>query len=396
MTDSRWAMLAAVFVARAGMGFQYQTVASMTASLRQDLGLSLNQVGILIGAYFVFGIFLALPGGVLTVKIGARRGALLGLLLMTLGGFIEGLVNSWHLQLAARTFAGMGGVLVNVMMAKLVTDWFAEDKLATAMGLFASSWTFGVAIALVTIPWLETAFGLHGVMHVSAIWAAAGLVLVAGFSRERPMLSSLPMTQDIWHQVKSFPLTGIILAGLVWGWFNAAFANIFSFGPSAMMEQGLSGASAGFLVSLVLWTSLVSVPLGGVLADRIATPTFLVALSPAIAAVFIATGFTGAPLVVTLLAIGLTMGLPAGSIMALPSEILRPEQRALGMGLFFSIFYLVMTLAPIGAAHFAAASGSAHAAYQAGAIWIIFGLISFIAFRSYAANINAMKPKPTG
>ncbi len=191
-------------------------------------------------------------------------------------------------------------------------------------------------------------------------------------------------------------MTGIILAGLVWGWFNAAFANIFSFGPSAMMEQGLSSASAGFLVSLVLWTSLVSVPLGGVLADRTATPTLLVAVLPAIAALFIATGFTGAPLVVTLLAIGLTMGLPAGSMMALPSEILRPEQRALGMGLFFAIFYLVMTLAPIGAAHFSAASGSTLAAYQAGAIWISFGLASFIAFRTYSAKVNTMKPTPTG
>ena len=38
MLQSRWTMLGAIFVARAGMGFQYQTVASIAASLRHELG----------------------------------------------------------------------------------------------------------------------------------------------------------------------------------------------------------------------------------------------------------------------------------------------------------------------------------------------------------------------
>ena len=202
------------------MGFQYQTVASIAASLRHELGLSLNQIGVLIGAYFIFGIILALAGGVIALKIGARRGAIFGLLLMAVGGLLAGLSHTWSLQLAARALAGMGGVLINVMLAKLVTDWFADDKLATAMGVFASSWTFGVAIALVSIPCLESALGLHGVLHVSAMWAAAGLVLVAAFSSDRPASSSPAMTQDIRAQIKSLPWPGIVLAGLVWGCAN--------------------------------------------------------------------------------------------------------------------------------------------------------------------------------
>jgi len=37
--------------------------------------------------------------------------------------------------------------------------------------------------------------------------------------------------------------------------------------------------------------------------------------------------------------LGLIFGPPAGIIMALPAEVLRPENRAAGMGLFYSIHY---------------------------------------------------------
>ncbi|MEO0718055.1 MAG: MFS transporter, partial [Pseudomonadota bacterium] len=37
---------------------------------------------------------------------------------------------------------------------------------------------------------------------------------------------------------------------------------------------------------------------------------------------------------------------PAGVIMALSGEAMRPENRAFGMGVFFSVYYAVMAAAP--------------------------------------------------
>src|SRR5207253_2657784 len=60
----------------------------------------------------------------------------------------------------------------------------------------------------------------------------------------------------------------VVCAGLIWGLYNIAFVMIFSFGPSMLVERGWSIPAAGSIISIVLWLSAVSVPLGGLLADR--------------------------------------------------------------------------------------------------------------------------------
>ena len=64
----------------------------------------------------------------------------------------------------------------------------------------------------------------------------------------------------------------MITAGLIWGLFNVGFAMIFSFGPSMLVERGWSIAAAGSTISIVLWLAVLSVPLGGFLADRSRRP----------------------------------------------------------------------------------------------------------------------------
>ena len=43
---------------------------------------------------------------------------------------------------------------------------------------------------------------------------------------------------------------------------------------------------------------------------------------------------------------GFIAGLPAGAIMAMPTRVLQPQNRAVGMGLFFTWYYLAMALMP--------------------------------------------------
>jgi len=42
----------------------------------------------------------------------------------------------------------------------------------------------------------------------------------------------------------------------------------------------------------------------------------------------------------------LVIGIPGGPLMALPAQALRPESRASGMGVFFTIFYVMMAVLP--------------------------------------------------
>jgi cyanate permease len=60
----------------------------------------------------------------------------------------------------------------------------------------------------------------------------------------------------------------VLTAGLVWGFYNAALGVVFGFGPLMLVERGWTLAAASSATSIVLWLVVISVPLGGVIADR--------------------------------------------------------------------------------------------------------------------------------
>ena len=71
--ENRWLILAVLFVVRAAMGFQYQSVGSVFSFLVEDLNIDYAQLGALIGLYQLPGIALAFPGGLLGKPFGATR-----------------------------------------------------------------------------------------------------------------------------------------------------------------------------------------------------------------------------------------------------------------------------------------------------------------------------------
>ena len=69
----------------------------------------------------------------------------------------------------------------------------------------------------------------------------------------------------------------------------------------------------------------------------------------------------------TTIVLGLLCGLPAGPIMSLPARVLKPETRAAGMGIFYTVYYAAMMLGPVAGGACAKWTGSAAAAFDFGA-----------------------------
>src|SRR6202049_5133197 len=175
----RWAILAVLFVVRLTMAFQFQSVAAVAPLLGRQYGVGLADIGILIGLYFTPGIALALPGGAIGQKFGDKTTVLAALMLMLTGSLAMALSNSWSVQIAGRLVAGAGGVLLNVQMTKMVADWFAGKEIATAMAIFVNSWPAGIALSLLTLPSIGTAYGVRAVYFAVAALIGFGLVLLA-------------------------------------------------------------------------------------------------------------------------------------------------------------------------------------------------------------------------
>src|SRR5262245_38182851 len=143
----RWIILLVLFLARTAMAYQFQTVGALGPILVDALKIDFAWVGTLIGLYMLPGAIFALPGGLLGQRYGAKNLVLIGLSLMVAGGSLTA-TDSFPIVASGRLISGVGAVLINVVMTKMVTDWFASREIITAMSVFITSWPLGLAMGL--------------------------------------------------------------------------------------------------------------------------------------------------------------------------------------------------------------------------------------------------------
>lgn len=356
-----------MFVVRLTIAFQFQSVAAVAPLLGHDFGVGLAEIGLLIGLYFTPGVVLSFPGGAIGQRFGDKSTMLGALALMLAGSLIMALSDSWNWQIAGRLIAGAGGVLLNVQLTKMVADWFAGKEIATAMAVFVSSWPAGIALSLLTLPLIGTAHGVSAVHLVVAALMALGIVLAAGY--QPPSTAATAATSSVRLDLRT--AMAVTVAGLIWGLYNVGFATIFSFGPTMLVERGWSIATAGSVTSIVLWVSLFGVPFGGFVADRMNRPQTVLVTGCVIFAGLMLALAHGNAVIASVIALGLITGPPAGPIMSLPARALEPGTRAIGMGLFYTLYYAAMMLGPVVGGACAKWAGSASAALDFGAVVLV-------------------------
>lgn len=363
---NRWGILAILFLVRLTIAFQFQSVAAVAPLLQQTFGVGLADIGILIGLYFTPGVVLALPGGAIGRKLGDKPTTIVALLLMTAGSLVMAMTDIWGWQMAGRLTSGAGGVLLTVQLTKMGTDWFAGKEIATAMAIFVNSWPAGVAISLLLLPAIGTAYGAGAVFLSAGALTAIGIGLILFYQPPPGATASAAGS----GRLDPLALLAVIVAGVIWGLYNVGFAMIFSFGPSLLAERGWSIAAAGSAISLVMWLSVISVPAGGYLADRGKPLVLTIAASLAVAGLLAWLTRSDAVIAILVL-IGLVGGFPAGPIMSLASRVLAPETRAIGMGVFYTLFYAAMMLGPAIAGRLAKSAGTAAVALDLGALTVL-------------------------
>ena len=379
MLRNRFVILLVLFLARTAVAVQFQTVASSGASLISALAIDYASLGFLIGLYMLPGIAISLPGGVLGQRFGAKHVALAGLALMVVGGVIMALATSYLTVAIGRVVGGTGAVLFNVLVTKMIADWFAGREIVLAMGALVSSWPFGLALGLVGFGPVVAAGGFAPVMYIGAVASLIAFALVATFYRDPPDLPagstarlSLDLTRREW--------TLVIIAGALWGFFNVSYIVMISFMPELLTQRGLAPAEAGLIVSLLGWSLIPSIPLWSIVAERIKLPNLLMQVSFVIVtAALVVLALTGATFIPFALIIVLN-GASPGLMMALPAQVLRPQSRASGMGVFFTVYYAAMALLPGGAGWARDFSGSAAAPTLFAAVMMALCAVTLLLF----------------
>jgi MFS family permease len=383
--SQRWLILAVLFFARMTMAFQFQSVAVVSPIIVSDYGINLGDIGLLIGLYLAPGVVVAIPGGAVATRFGEKRIVAIGMLMMLVGSALTLVSPTWEVTVAGRLLAGTGGVILNVVMTKMLVDWFAGREIATAMAVFINSWPVGIAFALLVLPSLAVSGGLVTAWWVTTFVIAAGLLLFLWLYKaptdKKAAFAGVRMAK--------LPVYPLALAGLIWALYNTALAMVFSFGPALLSEMGWTLEGAGSVTSTFMIVFSIAVPIGGILADRTGKGDAVILTSLIGFTVLMPLITHASPLGVTAIfvAVGILFAFAAGPIMTLPSEVLSAEARAFGMGVFFTIYYGVMMVAPKIAGMLADWSGQASWAIYFGSLMSAVCILSLVLFRFAHPNV---------
>jgi sugar phosphate permease len=156
------------------------TLAVANQLIREDLGLSLGQMGLLLSAFSWSYALCQLPVGGLVDRIGSRRLLGAGLTVWSFAQIAGGLVSTSGFFVLARVVLGIGEAPQFPSAARVVRNWFPLKSRGTLTGIFNSASPFGSALAPLCLSVLIVAFnwrcafivtGALGLL-VAAVWFA--------------------------------------------------------------------------------------------------------------------------------------------------------------------------------------------------------------------------------
>ncbi len=154
--------------------------------IRQDLGLSATEFGLLIGTPILTGSLTRLALGVWTDAYGGRVVFTLTMLAAAVATFLLTFAHTYPQFLIAALGVGIAGGSFAVGVA-YVSRWYPSEKQGTALGIFGAG-NVGAAVTKFLAPFVLVAFGWQ---MVAQVWAAALLVIAIVFyftTKDDPVL----------------------------------------------------------------------------------------------------------------------------------------------------------------------------------------------------------------
>jgi len=365
-----------MFLVGITLPMQFQAVPALAPFLIAESGLNYTDIGILTGLFMFPGVFLAIPGGLLAARVGDKLALLIGLAVMLGSSVLFASTDSYAVMFVSRLLGGAGAVLITVLLSKVVTDWFVGKEIATALATIAASFGVGIGLAMAALPSVAATSSWQIAMLANASIAALAIVLLFSIYRDHEAGS-----REAKDNSKLWRLSGpeqvlSVLAGTGRGLFSTGYVVFMSFLPPLLISQGMRVIDAGLLTSLAAMVSIVSVPLGGFLSDRTGRPNLFIiggAVGTALTCVLVP---YIAPAMLWVLLFGFLRGGCTGGIMALPSQVLRPESRSTGFAISSATYFVAMAAIPPIAGYILDTTANAAAPlWFAGILWLLIPVV---------------------
>ncbi|MFB6084225.1 MAG: MFS transporter [Halorientalis sp.] len=264
-----------------------------TAVLSEDLMRAFDTTGTALGtlhsAFFYVYAPMQVLAGVLADRLGIRRTATVGTVVMSVGGIAFGLADTYAVAFLSRLLIGLGGSVVFISILRFCANWFRPNEFATMNGLtvgvaglggILATTPLAVTVAALGVRTTLLGIGVGGLLIAVVVWVLArDTPEDAGLEPVDNVPSAPTLTlREVGRNVRAvFSQRETWLAGLAL--FTSTGLNITVLGlwgvPYVSQVYGVSITTASTLTLLGSVGLLVGPPVVGRLSDRLGRRTDL-------------------------------------------------------------------------------------------------------------------------
>ena len=342
-------------------------------------GISTQQVGWLIAAFTLPGIFLTPVSGILADRFGRKLVLVPSLFIFGIAGFMCSFMRDFHSLLLFLFIEGIGAAGLSSINITLIGDLYTGEKRTTLMGYNASILSIGTA-AYPALGGFIATFGWQYIFYLPLLALPLGLFVIFGLNNPEPKdhQGIGEYFRRIWKNINQRSVWGLFLVNMLV--FVLLYGSYLTYFPILLSERLMaSSVQIGLMMSIMsLVTAATSSQLGRI-NKRFQSRTillmgtgfyFLSMLSLLISQSWI-------QVVVSVVVFGLGHGLLVPSIQNLLVGFASIKERAAFMSVNSMVLRIGQTIGPLFIGVFYAI-GSLQASFIAGAVvsMMMFGVIA--------------------
>lgn len=246
--------------------------------IKQELGLSETQFGLLIGTPILTGSLVRIVLGVWTDRFGGRLVYTATMLAAAIATFLLAFAQTYTQMLIAALGVGLAGGSFAVGVA-YVSRFFPAGKQGTALGIFGVG-NVGAAVTKLVAPFVLVAWGWQS---VALVWAAVLAVMAVTFwfttgddpvIRERRIQGAQP--KNFWSEFAPLRNVQVWRFGLYYLFSFGAFVALALWLPRYLIGvYGFDIVTAGMIGAAYSIPASIFRAYGGVLSDRVGARTVM-------------------------------------------------------------------------------------------------------------------------
>lgn len=358
------------------------SVPPLETTLAQVLAITNFQASLLFSGPILTLAIMAIPAGILADKIGIKKVAGIGGIVIFAGSALRGLGTGYTSLVVFSLILGVGMGWSFATLPKLARAYSGSGQTFRVMSIMnGAGLMLGIACGLAfSVPVLyPITNSYHGVFLIWSVPALVATLLWWSLVRE-PLCPGLS-TAPVGAVAKASPRDALcnktlwLLAGLFYLHNYFFYSWTFSI-PSYLTHHGYTRSAAGLAASVTVWTSIPTVILVPLVLARAQVPRRVFLWLPSLIFTFLAVGImyiVTSPVWILVALSGVCNVLRFNVLLTIPVELLPPSQSGAASGVTLAVGYLGAVSGPAVAGAILDVTGGDH-----GVIFAILAVLSSI------------------